>query len=335
MRRRERRAAALGCGAMDHSGRDATSPWHMPWPAWRAVLVRTYNETNKDNIGLLAAGVAFYAFLALVPLMAAFVMIYGLFADPHNVVENVRALMTTIPREAAKLIGDQLMALVKTSDDKKGIGLIIALALAVFGARSGAGAIVTALNIAYEEREHRNILQINLLSLAITVIAVAIVLAAIAAIAALAAVEALLPVAPDWLVLAGTLLTYVILLLVGALGAAALYRFGPCRAHARWRWLTPGSVLASLLWLLFTFLFGVYVANFAHYNTTYGSLGAVVVLLTWLYWSAYVLLLGAELNAELEHQTEVDSTTGPPAPIGERGAWVADHVAEVKQPARH
>lgn len=302
----------------------------MPWSAWRSVLVRTYNETNKDNIGLLAAGVAFYAFLALVPLMAAFVMIYGLFADPHNVVENVHALMTTIPREAAKLIGDQLMALVKTSDDKKGIGLIIALALAVFGARSGAGAIVTALNIAYEEREQRNIFQINLLSLAITIIAVAIVLAAIAAIAALAAVEALLPVVPDWLVLAGTLLTYVILLLVGATGAAALYRFGPCRAHARWRWLTPGSALASLLWLLFTFLFGVYVANFAHYNTTYGSLGAVVVLLTWLYWSAYVLLLGAELNAELEHQTEVDSTTGPPAPVGERGAWVADHIAEAK-----
>jgi membrane protein len=309
------------------TGKDATSPWRMPWRAWRQVLIRTFNETGRDNIGLIAAGVAFYGFLALVPLMASFVLVYGLFADRHDVFENIRALMATIPREAAKLIGDQLLSIVQTSDSKKGVGLIVALALAVFGARSGAGAIVTALNIAYEEKEKRNIIQLNLLSLAITLISVVIAMLAIAAITALAAVEALLSWLPAWLLVGGTLLSYLILMLVGTTGAALLYRFGPCRSHAKWRWLTPGSVLASLLWLLFTFLFGVYVANFGNYNATYGSLGAVVVLLTWLYWSSYVFLLGAELNAELEHQTAEDTTKGPPEPLGERGAWVADHVA--------
>ena len=239
-------------------------------------------------------------------------------------------MMTVMPVEAAKLVGEQLMNVVTTSGGKKGFGLLLALALAVFGARNAAGSIVTALNIAYEEREKRGFIWVNALALIITAAGVVVAVLSVVAIAALGHLEDLFPQLPNFLIVAGKLLSYLVLALVGAAGAATLYRYGPSRRQARWVWLTPGSLFASLFWLGLTFGFGIYVANFGNYNATYGSLGAVVILLTWLYLSSYVLLFGAELNAELEYQTQHDTTRGKARPLGERGAWVADNVAEVK-----
>ena len=313
-------------------GNAAESPWQIPLAGWWDVLVRTWNETGKDNVGLIAAGVAFYGFLALVPLLGALVLSYGLVADPETVIANVRSMMTVMPADAAKLVGEQLMNVVQTSGGKKGFGLLLALALAVFGARNAAGSIVTALNIAYEEREKRGFIWVNLLALIITAAGVVVAVLAVIAIAALGHLQDLLHDVPDLVVVAGKLLSYVVLALVGAAGAATLYRYGPSRRQARWVWLTPGSIFASMFWLGLTFGFGLYVANFGNYNATYGSLGAVVILLTWLYLSSYVLLFGAELNAELEFQTTHDTTRGQSRPPGKRGAWVADHAVGLDPP---
>lgn len=313
---------------MDAKGRDARSPWAMPWAGWKAVLWRSWNEASDDNIGLIAAGVAFYGFLALVPLLGAVVLCYGLIADPATVLHDVRALSTILPRDIAAVVGDQLLGLVHSPDGQKGFGILLALAIALFGARNGAGAIIAALNIAYEEKEKRNFVWVNVTALVITLGAVlAAVLAAIA-MTALGALDRLLPFAPEALLLVGKIASHVLLTLAGAAGAAALYRFGPSRAQPRWSWITPGSLFAALLWLALTIGFGAYVRYIGRFDATYGSLGAIVALLTWLYLSAYVLLFGAELNSELEHQTEHDTTTGAPQPLGQRRAWVADNVAE-------
>jgi membrane protein len=308
--------------------RSATSPWRMPFAAWKAVAWRAFKETSDDNVGLVAAGVAFYGFLAMVPLLGALVLSYGLVADPATVVETMQALMRVMPADAAQLIGEQLLNVVETSDGKKGLGLLLALGLALFGARNGASAIITALNIAYEEKEKRGFFWVNLLALVITGCAVLFALLAAFAIALLARVEALFPHLPDAALIAGRILAYLALLLAGAAGAATLYRYAPSRRKARWVWISPGSLLVSVLWLCLTLGFGLYVANFSNYNVTYGSLGAVVVLLTWLYLSSYVLVLGAELNSELERETAQDTTEGPARPAGSRGAAMADDVAD-------
>ena len=299
----------------------------MPAGGWKAVLRRTWAETSSDNVGLIAAGVAFYGFLALVPLLGAFVLSYGLIADRATVIADVNQLASVMPADAARLVGEQLLTVVQSSDGKKGLGLLLALALALFGARNAAGAVVTALNVAYEEEEKRGFIAVNALALGITAAAVVVALVGAVAIAALGKLQDLLPGAPDVVVAAGKLGSYLLLLAAGAGAAATLYRFGPPRAQARWAWLTPGSLFAALGWLLLSLGFGLYVANFGNYNATYGSLSAVVVMLTWLYLSSYILVFGAELNAELEHQTARDTTTGAERPLGSRGSWVADHVA--------
>ena len=309
-----------------------TSPWALPRSQKIAVAKRAWAEASDDNIGLVAAGVAFYGFLAIVPLLGALVLSYGIFADPRSVVDTVNQLTAVMPADAARLVGEQLMGVVQGSDGKKGLGLLFALAVALFGARNGAGAIITALNIAYEEKEKRNLIILNLTALAITAGAVLVVLVAIVAVTALGALDNVLGNQPV-LVVAGRVLSYLLFLLAGAAGAATLYRFGPSRAQPRWQWITPGSIFTALGWLVLTLGFGFYVASFGNYNATYGSLGAVVVLLTWLYLSSYILLLGAEFNSEFEHAVAGDTTTGAARPLGQRGAWVADHVAGGEAPS--
>ncbi|TCM14385.1 membrane protein [Novosphingobium sp. PhB165] len=280
----------------------------MSRAAWSEILVRTFRETSDDNISLVAAGVAYYGFLALVPLLGAAILSYGLVADPQDIVHHVTSMSEVLPDQAAKLIGEQLLNLEQTSAQKKGFGLFLALALALFGARNGAASIITALNIAYEVEETRGFLWVNALAFLITAGAVCVGIVAVIAIASLGHLEDLLPGLPQAVLVAGKVLSYVCLVLAGAAGAATLYRFAPSRHKARWVWLTPGSVMAAVLWLAMTAIFGIYVANFTDYGATYGSLAAVIVLLTWLYLSSYVLVLGAELNCEVEQQTTADTT---------------------------
>lgn len=310
-------------------GRNADSPGEIPPLGWRDIAIRTWREAGRDNLGLVAAGVAFYAFLALVPLLGAIILSYGLLADPAAIVKTLQYLSTTLPQDAARLVGEQILSVARTAEGKAGLGLMGALALAVYGAMRGASGIMTALNIIYEEEEKRGFFKVNLVALAMTAGAVAVALVGVAAVSTLEFVERLVPNAPAALLLAGRLIAWLGFAAAAAGTIAIVYRYGPSRDKARWNWLTPGSVFACLGLLAGTFGFGLYVSTLGDYNATYGSLGAVVVLLMWLYLSTYVLLLGAELNAEIEHQTARDTTRGEPKSMGERGAVVADTIGEV------
>lgn len=301
------------------------------WPAlkdWRQVFVRTWKESGDDNVGLLAAGVAFYAFLAFVPLLASVVLTYGLVADPQTVAEHIRTLARTLPREAAAIIADQLQAITGSRSGAQGIGLLLAIAIALYGASKGSASVVTALNVAYEVKETRGFIKRTLLALLMTVGLVVAVLFAASAISALAFIEHLLPFSSPILHTALQILLWAVAAAVVALGLALVYRYAPDRPDAPWAWITPGSAAATLLWLLASLGFGLYVSNFGDYNATYGSLGGVVVFLTWLYLSAYVVLLGGEMNSELERQQAKDAGL-PPHP-----AAAAEAVAESEPRAK-
>lgn len=323
------RAAKAAEPARGEKGRQADTPAQIPAPGWKEIALRTWKESSKDNVSLVAAGVAFYGFLAMVPLLGATVLTYGLIASPQTVLHNVQSLATTLPQDVAKLVGDQLLNVVKTSGGKKGLGLVAALAIALWGARNAAGSIVIALNIAYEEEEKRSWFKVTLLSLEITVAGVLLAMIGAAAIGVMAGLESLLPGLGTAGVIAGKVIAYVLLAAVAAAAAATLYRFGPSRAKAKWTWLTPGSVLFAIGWVVLTLGFGFYVSHFGKYNVTYGSLGGVIVLVTWLYLSSFILLFGAEFNSEIEHQTARDTTAdAEKKPLGARAAWSADHVAQ-------
>ena len=302
----------------------------MPLRAWKEVALRTWNQSWLDNTGLVAAGVAFYGCLALVPLLGILVLGYGLFAQPDTVIEHVMAMLRILPPDVVELIGQLLMNAVQGSNGTSGLGILAALAIALYAGGNGAGAVMTALNIAYEEKEKRSLWRFYGIAFAITVVAVLIALVALASMAAVAELERIMPKSSEAALLLGKLGLYLAMALFAAGVAATLYRFGPSREDARWQWLTPGSIFTALVWLLLAIGFSFYVTRLTDYNATYGSVAAIVMLLTWMYLSAYVFLFGAELNAELEHQTAKDSTTGRPEPIGKRGAWVADHVAGAK-----
>lgn len=311
----------------DDHGRNASSPGEMPRRAWVQILQRTWKEASTDSLGLIAAGVSFYTFLALIPLLGATVLTYGLVADVQTVHQHIAQLAAVLPGDAANLIAEQIAAVVNSSSDKKGVGLILALGVALFGARNAAGAIVNALNIVYEEEEKRGFLKVSLLSLGITAAAVLTAVLGLLGAGISQLIPAIAPGAGPVAEALSKALTYLVLGLAGATAAAALYRYGPSREHPRWRWLTVGSALFAIAWMVVTLGFGFYVSRFGSYGATYGSLSAVVVLLTWMYLSTYSLLFGAELNSELEHQTARDTTSGPELPLGQRGAWAADHVA--------
>lgn len=311
----------------DPRGHLAASPLRMPRRAWRDIIARTYKRTWDDNVALVSAGVAFYTFFALLSLIGLIVLTYGAVADPHDVIAHVRSLTTVLPADVAFVIGDQLMNAVKASQGTKGFGILLAFLVAVYGGTNGAVSIITALNIAYEEKERRSLIRFYLLAVTMTFGALITSLVAIAAVAAVGALQKILPQASEDLLVVGKILGYVFVTLFAAAIAASLYRFGPSREHAKWKWITPGSLFAAVSLLVLTIAFGFYVARFTNYSRSYGSLGTVVALLTWMYLSAYTFIFGAELNSEIEHQTAKDSTTGIPRPLGERGAWAADNVA--------
>jgi membrane protein len=316
------------------TGRDAETPLEMPTLGWKQVALRTWKQSSEDNVALIAAGVAFYSFLALVPLLGAIVLTYGIVADPQTVLGNVKSLTSIMPADAAKLIGNQLMSVVQTSGSKKGLGLLLAIGVAIFGARNAAGSLITALNIAYEQEEKRGFIRVNLLALGMTVGAVLLAVLAISATAALGYLSHIFPSISGVLAGMARVLSFAVLLMGAAAAAATLYRYGPDRDRAKWAWITPGTIFAAITWLILTLGFGLYVSHFGNYNKTYGSLATIVILVTWIWLSAYLFLFGAELNSELEHQTERDTTEGVERPLGARGAWSADHVASSDEPQK-
>jgi membrane protein len=309
-------------------GRSAERPSEIPARGWRDILWRVWAQIGHDNVSIVAAGVAFYAILAVFPAITAFVSLFGLFADPAAVQEQFASLQGVIPAEAWTLLDDQLSTVLSAEAQSLGIGALVSLLIALYSGGAGVRALMTALNIAYNEDEKRGFVKFYLIAFVFTIGIAMLGLLSIGIIVAVPIVINLAQLRP----LAGVaikLAPWLALAVVVTIALGALYRHGASRAGPQTRWVSWGAVVATVLWIGASLLFSVYVANFGSYNRTYGALGAVVVLLMWFWISAYIVLLGAELNAEMEHQTERDTTTGAPRPLGERGAYVADHVGEV------
>jgi membrane protein len=312
--------------ARDRPDAEADSPTEIPARGWWQVLKRVVDRTSRDDMTIIAAGCAFYALLGLFPGITALVSIYGLLADPAAIERQLAGLASVVPKEAVDLIAGQAHAVAAAGRTALGWGAALALLLALYGATSGVKTLFEALNIAYEQEERRGFLRLNLAAFAFTLAAVVGVATAIAVIVGVPAALRFLPLGPlaAWAV---RIVSWLILAALVVVGIGLLYRFGPSRAPARWRWITPGSLAAAGLWLAASVAFSFYAARFGAYNQTYGALGGVIILLVWLWLGAFAVLLGAELNAELELQAGGDTTTGAPLPKGERDAYVADHTA--------
>jgi membrane protein len=315
-------------GAETERGRGAERPSEFPVAGWRDVLWRVWAQIGEDNVSIVAAGVAFYALLAIVPALTAFVSLFGLIADPATVQAQFASFQGVMPANAWTLVNDQLTAVASAAPRRLGIGALAGLGVAVYSAGAGVRALMTALNIAYNEREKRSFVKFYLIAFLFTI---GIAVLGVLSIGVIIAVPVVINYARLG-VLAGAavkIAPWVVLATFMTVTLGALYRYGVSRAEPKTRWVSWGATFATVLWIGASLVFSIYVANFGSYNETYGALGAVVVLLMWLWISAYIVLIGAELNAEMEHQTARDTTTGSPRPLGQRGAYVADHVGEV------
>lgn len=308
-------------------GREASGPTEIPKPGWRDILLRTKAEMDRDNMSLVAAGVAFYMLLAIFPALAAMISIYGLVADPVQVEQQMSGAMEVMPPEAADILRGQMSQLAAQSPDGLSMGVILGVVLTLWSASKGIKALMQGLNIAYDERETRGFFKLNAVALLLTLGGLVVGMLTLSLVAVLPAILSLLPL-PDVLSILVRLARWPILLGVLIVALAVVYRYAPSRDQPKWRWTSPGAAVAIGIWLLASIGFSVYVSNFGSYSKTYGSVGAVIILMTWFYLSSYVVLAGAELNAEIEHQTRRDTTKGPEQPMGERDAHVADTIGK-------
>lgn len=305
-------------------GRRATAPYRIPARGWRDILWRTWKEMNEDQLQIIAAGVTFYGLLAIFPALAAFVSLYGLFADVATVQTQLQQIRAILPPGAVDLVGREMLRLALTHHASLSLAFGVSLVLSLLSANAGMKALFTGMNIAYDEREKRNFFVLNLETLTFTIGAVAFLSAASAALVGV-------PIALGRFGLQVIEMWWLALIWIGVLAMAItafalLYRFGPSREEPRWRWVTWGGVFAAITWMAGSAAYSAYVSSFAHYDKTYGSLGALVGFMVWLWFSILIVLIGAELNSEIEHQTAIDTTTGQPLPLGARGAVMADTV---------
>jgi membrane protein len=315
----ERRAAERG------RGRRAHAPLRIPWRGWKDILVRSYHQIQNDRLLALAAGVAFYSLVALFPAIAAGVSSYALFADAATIGKHLSIAADIVPAGALDMLGEEISRIAAKSEGKLTFGFLLGLAIALWSANAGMKAVFDALNLIYDEDEKRGLIWLNVVSLFFTICAIAGAGLVIALIVVFPVLLAAFGLTSSDQPIIGYLRWPVMFVLI-ILGLAVLYRYGPSRRLAKWRWISIGSVFASLSWLAVSSLFSWYLGNFANYNATYGALGAVVGLMMWMWLSTIVVLVGAELNSEIEHQTARDSTVGPEKPLGTRGAVMADTV---------
>jgi membrane protein len=318
----------------DGRGRTAVRPWDIPFEGWRDIAHRVWGDLQQHNMSFVAAGVAFFVLLALFPALGAIVGIYGLVADPADVAEEAGVLRTVLPPDALNILVNQLNQIASHAAGTLSLSVAIGLLIAIWSTSRGISSIITALNIVYNQQEHRSFFRLTLLSLKLTLGVILFAVVALGLIVGLPAVFNLFGLGGLIKALLN-LLAWPLLGFLFILGLAVIYHYGPCRDEPQWEWVTPGAVLATVLWLIGSGLFSYYVANFGSYDQTYGSVGAAVVLLTWVYLTSYVVLLGGEVNAELEHQTAQDTTVGQPEPMGERGAYVADTLGRSYDEPRH
>ncbi|WP_431860572.1 YihY/virulence factor BrkB family protein [Azospirillum sp.] len=310
-------------------GRAADKPEEIPAKGWKDILWRVWEEQSEDNISMIAAGVAYYAILALFPAIGAAVSLYGLVADGGSIERQFDTLSGFLPTEALKVLKDQAHMVASQPSTGLSIGVVVGLLFTLWSASRGVNALIEALNIAYEEREKRGYVKLALISVAMTLGGILFLIVTLAVVVVVPTILNLVPLGPVW-EWAVRLVRWPILAVAILAALAVLYRYAPSRNEPKWRWVTWGSAAAGGIWLLGSIGFSIYVSNFGNYNEAYGSVGAVVILLLWLNLTAYAILLGAELNAEMEHQTAKDTTDAPDKPMGQRGARMADTLGEKK-----
>jgi membrane protein len=306
-------------------GRQAEAPQQIPPKGWMAIAKRTAKEVKADQVPLLGAGVAFYALLSLFPAIIAGVSIYGLVADPQTVRDQIDKLTQMLSPETAKILSQQISQITSSAGGALGVATVVGILTALWSASSGMKALITGVNLAYDEIESRKFVKLRGLSILLTLGAMLLLTVAGATIAGFPPIADNLPVALQWVV---SILRFVVLAVLLILGLAVLYRYAPNRDEPKWSWVSWGSVIATVLWVLASIGFSIYVNSFGNYNKTYGALAGIIILMFWLYLTAVIVLVGAELNTEMELQTARDTTKGPEQPMGERGGHAADHVAE-------
>lgn len=319
-------------------GRLAQRPVEIAWRGWWDVIWRVQDQLDADNVSIVAGGLALFALLAVFPSLAAAVAIYGIVASPEAIAAQIQSFSGMLPAATLEILQNQLQTLVTRRHETLSIGVVIGILIAMWSARKGMVALITAVNVAYNEHDRRSFLQRLLLSCTFTVCGVLGFVVMVLIGVAVPIVLAFIPLgtATQWVLLG---VRWVLLWIIAVFALSALYRFAPHRTHPRWEWVNAGSVIAATLWLLGGVLFAIYVRNFDSFGAAYGAIGGVVVMLMWFYVSAYVVILGAEINSELERQTVNDTTVGPVKPLGERGAFSADTVGprgwEWKRASRH
>ncbi|HEX8416295.1 MAG TPA: YihY/virulence factor BrkB family protein [Methylobacterium sp.] len=305
-------------------GRKAETPSDIPAKGWKDIGMRVFHDISENRLVSVAAGVTFYVLLAIFPAIAALVSCYGLIADSSTINDQLASLQGVLPAGALDIVSEQVKRINEKGDTTLGLTFFTGIVLSLWSANGGMKAVFDALNVVYEEKEKRNFFWLNLRSLTFTAGALLFVVLALVAIV-------VLPVAFKFIGISETawyiaLLRWPALLAAVLGGLALLYRYGPSRDAPRWRWVTWGSAIAGTLWLAASLGFSYYVSNFGSYNETYGSLGAVIGFMTWIWLSTTIVLVGAEINAEMEHQTEKDTTVGQKKPLGARDARMADTV---------
>jgi len=308
-------------------GRHAERPTDLPAPGWKDIAWRVYGDISEKNLFLAAGGVTYAVLLALFPGLAALVSVYGLVSNPNQIQQQVASMSGMLPEQTRQMISSELHSLAASSSGALGIGLVISVLLALWSASRGMSGLMSAVNLAYGERETRSFLRFNGVALVLTIGAIVGGVVAIGLVGGLpAAVQAAgFGTFLNWLML---ILEWPLLFGLMLVGLAVLYRYAPDRDEPQWRWVSPGAIVATALWIVGSICFSVYVGNFGSYNKTYGSLGGAVVLMTWLYLTAVVVLLGAAVNAQAERQTRKDTTKGQPQPMGTRDAKAADTLGE-------
>jgi membrane protein len=321
------RSTLSTAGERGDRGRAAEEPSQIPKAGWKDIVIRTWKEFSDDQIAMIAAGVTFYALLAIFPGIAAFVALYGLLADVADAQRHLQMLSVILPGGVIGLVGDQIVRVARGKAEGLSLAALGGLALSIWSANGAMKAVMTGLNVAYDEHEKRGFVRKTATSLGFTLGFLAFILGVVGVLATQAGLEATRGHGAA-LGFAAAAWPMVLLGLIG--GLALLYRYGPSRERVQWRWISWGSAIVALGWLAASFLFSTYVANFGRFDKTYGPLGAVIGFMTWTWISSLVVLLGAELNSEIEHQTGRDTTTGAPQPLGRRGAVMADTIGEAQ-----
>jgi membrane protein len=310
---------------LEVDGRMAQTPFEIPAVAWKSIVLRVWRDLGPDHVGLMAAGVAFYGLLALFPAVTAIIGIAGLVFSPQDVAGQMGAVITVVPAEGAQIILDQAEAVAGSENTGLGVAAVFGVALAVYSASKGVQSLMEGINVAYDEAETRGMVRLTITRLALTAFLVIGMVMGLAATILLPGLLAIIDLGPTTEALIAVL-KWLVLFAMTICGLMVIYRFAPDRRPAQWKWILPGSLFACVAWLAASIGFSVYVSNFAGYNETFGTLAGTIVLLMWLWLSAYVILVGAEINAEAEAHVRTDTTTGPAMPRGARGAVKADEL---------